>query len=159
LFDPLPLLHALIRHRVDFVMIGGVAMFVLGSTRSTFDLDICYARHRENIQRLVAALQELDARLRGFPADLPQFIDERTFRLGDPFTFTTPFGDLHCLGNPSGTMSYRDLIETATPMELADGSQVPVASIDDLIRMKRAANRDKDQPALRELDVMKRLGS
>jgi hypothetical protein len=38
------LLEALLHGGVDFVVIGGVAMVLRGSTRVTVDLDLCYER-------------------------------------------------------------------------------------------------------------------
>ena len=105
-FDPLPLLGALHRHGVAFVLIGGVAGIALGSSLATFDLDICYERSRPNLERLVQALRELHATLRGAPPDLPFRLDARTLAAGDSFTFSTDAGDLDCLGTPTGTAGY-----------------------------------------------------
>jgi len=65
-------------------------------------------------------------------------LDAETLERGDHFTFATDAGSLDCLGTPSGVSGYEDLLATAAPMDL-DGLRVLVASIDDLIRMKRAA--------------------
>ena len=67
----------------------------------------------------------------------------RTLGAGTSFTFTTDLGDLDILGTPSGTDGYNDLIRTAEVFDV-DGLRVPAASLDDLIRMKRAAGRVKD---------------
>src|SRR5262249_10579376 len=73
-----PLLNALDRKEVDFVVIGGVAGLAHGSAYPTYDLDIAYARGRRNLERLAAALREIRVRLRGAPADLPFQIDAQT---------------------------------------------------------------------------------
>src|SRR5438093_4547271 len=64
-FDPRPILGVLVRHDVRFVVIGGIAASLQGSTTITNDFDICYARAPENLERLVRALSELHATLRG----------------------------------------------------------------------------------------------
>jgi hypothetical protein len=64
--------------------------------------------------------------------------------------FMTDGGPFDILGTPSGTGGFEDLARSATPMQL-DGRTTLVASIDDLIRMKRAAGRDKD---LIEVEVL-----
>ena len=55
------LLEPLVRHGVDFVLIGGMAGIALGSAYPSYDVDVVYARDRANLERLVAALQEIDA--------------------------------------------------------------------------------------------------
>src|SRR5947199_9985608 len=64
-FDPRPILGVLVRHEVRFVVIGGIAASLQGSTTITNDFDICYARDSENLERLVRALTELQTTLRG----------------------------------------------------------------------------------------------
>jgi len=57
-------LETLARHGVEFVVVGGVAAVLNGAPISTFDLDIVHARAPANLDRLLAALTELDARYR-----------------------------------------------------------------------------------------------
>ena len=149
-FDPLRLLEALERHRVRFVVIGGIAGRLLGSPTVTRDLDICYARDTSNLTALAAALEELHAQLRGVEPGLPFHPDLRTLKAGDAFTLQTDAGDLDIMATPAGTSGYRDLARTATLTELGN-ARVLVAGVDDLIRMKRAAGRPKD---LIEVEVL-----
>ena len=44
-------------HQIKFILIGGWAAALHGSARSTMDVDVVYARDRENIRRLAASLQ------------------------------------------------------------------------------------------------------
>ena len=57
----LDILEVLGRHRVEFVIVGGVAAVLEGAPVATFDLDVVYARDADNIVRLATALRELDA--------------------------------------------------------------------------------------------------
>src|SRR4051812_25169090 len=57
----LPLLQALVRHRVEFVLVGGVAAVIEGAIVNTLDLDIVYASDEPNLHRLLAAVLELGA--------------------------------------------------------------------------------------------------
>jgi hypothetical protein len=143
-FDPLRVLEVLHRHGVRFVVIGGLAGRLWGSSTVTNDLDICYARDPSNLEALAAALKELEARLRGVDEDVPFRLDARTLAAGDHFTFTTSAGGVDVLGHPAGSGGYQDLVRTAVPMEIA-GELVPVVAIEDLIRMKRASGRTKDR--------------
>jgi hypothetical protein len=153
-FDPLAGLRALVDHGVRFVLIGGYAAALRGSPMITGDVDICHARDPENLDRLAEALGSLGARLRGAPADVPFRLDGRTLAAGDHFTFATDAGPLDCLGTPAGTDGFADLDAAAADEDL-DGLVVRVASLDDLIRMKRAAGRPQDRIAVEWLSAIR----
>lgn len=155
LFDPLRVLRTLQAHEVRFVVIGGFAGTLWGSPSITVDLDLCYERSTRNYEALVAALRELGATLRGAPDGLPFQLDARSIKMGDSFTFKTTAGDVDCLGTPSGTNGYADLRTNASTFELAADLRVDVCSLDDLIRMKRAAARRKDLIAVEILSAVK----
>jgi hypothetical protein len=154
-YDPAAALRALNQHGVRFVVIGGVAMFVLGTPTTTTDLDVCYARDRANVDALAATLRDLGARLRGVPDDVPFLLDGETIRNGDTFTFTTRVGDLDIHGSPRGTAGYDDLCAHAQSYDLGDGLVVLVSSVDDMIRMKKASGRAKDRAHLDLLRALK----
>ena len=154
-FDPVHILRRLQAHGVRFVLIGGLAAKAHGSPTLTVDIDVCYARDPDNLDRLAAALGELGAVLRGAPPDLPFHPDRRTLERGDMFTLTTDFGDLDLLGTPAGTTGFEELDANAQSAELDAGLLVRVASLDDLIRMKRAADRPKDRVELEILGALR----
>jgi hypothetical protein len=81
-------------------------------------------------------------------------LDAKTLRAGDAFTFTTDIGWVDLLGTPAGTDGYDDLARTADAFDLF-GYRVLVASVEDLIRMKRASGRPKDLLALEELGALR----
>ena len=153
-FDPLAVLRTLADHGVRFVLIGGFAAAIRGSPVITGDVDICYGREEENLQRLAAALVELGATLRGAPSGVPFQLGAKALRAGDHFTFSTGGGPLDCLGTPAGTDGFADLDASATDEDL-DGLVVRVASVDDLIRMKRAAGRPQDLIAVEWLAALR----
>jgi hypothetical protein len=147
------LLTPLARHGVDFVLVGGMAGISHGSNYPSYDLDVVYARDRDNVARLVEALREIGVRLRGAPADLPFLLDAKTIENGSNFTFVTPHGDFDILGHADGMPGY-DELRTEAPMREILGLEVRVASIDHLIAMKRAANRPKDKLMVEEYIVI-----
>ncbi len=151
--EPRKLLGSLIAHGVDFVLIGGQAGISHGSSYPSYDLDVLYARNRDNIVRLVAALEEIGVRLRGAPEDLPFVLDTRTIENGANFTFITPYGDFDVLADVAGMPHYEELKAAAIEREVF-GHLIKVASIDHLIAMKRAANRPKDQLMVEEYIVI-----
>jgi len=153
-FDPLAVLRTLVDHKVRFVLIGGFAAAIRGSPVITGDVDVCYARDDENLQGLAAALAELGATLRGAPCDVRFRLDAGSLKAGDHFTFATAAGPLDCLGTPAGTDGFADLDASATDENL-DGLVVRVASVDDLIRMKRAAGRPQDLIAVEWLAALR----
>lgn len=159
--DPLPseppdlarLLEPLVRHRVDFVLIGGMAGIAHGSNYPSFDLDVAYSRDSANLERLAGALSEIGVTLRGAFSDLPFQLDARTLANGANFTFVTPHGDLDVLADVAGIKSFEDLRDAAQEKEVS-GLPIRVASIDHLIAMKRAADRPKDRNMLEEYIVI-----
>src|SRR5436309_2233839 len=83
----------LARNNVDFVVVGGVAAALHGSAFQTFDLDLCYSRVAENLERLVTALSPYHPKLRGAPSGIPFDWAGRTLRNGMNFTLSTDLGD------------------------------------------------------------------
>ena len=152
-FDPERMLLILVEPDVRFVLIGGWAAKLQGSPTVTADIDICYARDTDDLERLAIALASLDVRLRDIDEDVPVSLDARSLRTGDTFTLTTSLGDVDLIAIPAGSRGYDELVTTADTLEL-DDLAVPVASIADLISMKRAAGRPKD---LIEVEVLKAL--
>lgn len=148
-----PLFEILNRHGVDFVVVGGIAGGAHGSAMATFDLDVAYARDDANLDRLAAALAEMDVKLRGVAEDLPFQVDAKTLANGSNFTFETTYGSFDILGDVNGMRDYESL-RLGSESQVISGAEVRVASIGDLIAMKRAANRPKDQVAVEEYIVI-----
>lgn len=151
-FRPTLLIGALVRAEVDFVVIGGVAVVVQASPRFTRDLDISYATDTANLERLGTLLVALDAKLRGVEEDVPFTPDARTLRHTQMLTLTTRDGDLDLLVDPPGSPGYPALRRHADLVDL-DGDSVPIASLEDLIEMKRATGRPQDEIDVESLEV------
>ena len=147
------LLGVLRRANVDFVLIGGLAAVAYGSARATFDIDVVYARNDDNVERLVEALSPYNPYLRGAPVGLPFVFDVQTVQRGLNFTLTTSLGDLDLLGEVVGGGFYEDLIVEATTINLF-GFECPCVTLEQLIRLKRAAGRPRDLDAVAELEAL-----
>lgn len=150
------IVHLLTDAGVKFVIIGGVALHLHGADNLTLDMDISFARDRANTDTLAQVLSAQKARYRGFPVDLPCFIDGQMLRNATNLTLETLVGDFDLLAEPEGVDGFAGLWERATVMEI-DGLAVRVASLDDLAAMKRVANRPKDQAHLMQIAALQRL--
>jgi predicted nucleotidyltransferase len=145
-FDLGRLLHALVDHGVDFVVIGGLAAIAHGSRRTTLDLDVVPCPSPENFIRLAEAVQQLDV-------DTGPVVDGELQRLdpGDDVdlarsrnvSLRTGAGRLDVLNRAKGAPYYPDLVAGAVRLTVA-GVEVLVAGLDDLVAMKLALARPKD---------------
>jgi predicted nucleotidyltransferase len=138
-----PLLRNLAEAGVDFLVIGGVAVFLQGYARFTKDLDIVYATDAANLERLGGVLVAVAARLRGIGDDVPFVPDARTLKRTQILTLETPLGDIDLLVDPDGAARYEEMRERADVVDL-DGVTFRIVSIEDLLAMKRAAGRPQD---------------
>lgn len=140
----------LLRHGVEFIVIGGQAEMLHGSPRVTYDVDLCYRRTNENISRLAAALNELHPTLRGAPPDLPFILDARTIELGSNFTFDTPIIPLDLLGYVEPLGAYDALRKNAVLYQ-SHGLDLWTISASDLLAVKLHINRPRDQESIMQL--------
>jgi len=130
-----------------------VAATLFGSTQLTNDLDVCYARNSENLEKLANALQSVNAHLRGVPDNVPFVLDAETLRKGLNFTFITDIGSLGLLGEVRGVGGYDEVLAGSVTYELFS-YRFPVIEIGKLILAKRAAGRPKDLIAIPELEAI-----
>lgn len=159
-FDPYAILGSLDRHEVRYIPVGGLAATLHGSPHVTFAVDITPERSRSNLEALAAALEELDARDRvgEAPEGLPFDRSAETLDRTEILNLVTRYGALDLTFVPSGTSGYPDLERSAQTIDV-EGVSVSVAALDDVIRSKEAAGREKDRvvlPSLRRLQAILR---
>jgi predicted nucleotidyltransferase len=147
------LLRVLSHSQVEFIIVGGLAATVHGSSRFTKDLDIVYRRIPDNVTRLVNALANYEPYLRGAPPGLPFNWDERTIWNGLNFTLVTSLGAVDLLGEITGGGSYDDLLPHSIRLQLF-GIESLCLDLEHLIYVKRAAGRPKDFEAIAELEAI-----
>lgn len=148
--DPAGIFATLDDHGVAYVLIGGLAAVIRGSTAMTNDADIVPARDPDNLTRLSGALGALDARLRadtdtnGIPFDAhPALLAQMT-----TVNLTTSYGDLDIAFTPSGIEGGYDELEPASDTYDLHGVRVKIASLAHIIGSKEAADRPKDRAVL-----------
>ena len=139
-------LEALHRHRVEFVVVGGVAAILQGAPISTLDTDIVYRRTPENIDLLMAALRDLEALYRDSAGRRIEPAAAR-FAQGGQHLLATRLGPLDVLATAGAGSTYEDLAPRADRFEL-EGMSVLVLGLPALIETKEQAGRDKDRLAL-----------
>ena len=148
------ILRGLLDADVQFVLIGGLAAQVHGSPSLTGHVDICFALDGDNLARLARALESLTAIRREMPVGLSAPLDARALGAGDVFTLSTRYGDLDLLAHPDPALDSEALSRRSIAAEVL-GIEVRVASLADLIDMKRAAGRPKDRIELEILGALR----
>lgn len=155
------LLQSLSDEQVQYVLVGGLAVQLHGFLRSTFDIDLVLAMNDANLVRFIAV-----AKRYGLVPVIPVPIDSLrnagqieqwhrekgmlAFALREPHIGG---GAVDVLVRPE--VPFDRLMANAVTGELF-ARRVPIASIDDLLAMKRIANRPKDQLDIVALEKIKR---
>jgi len=147
------ILRLLVENRVEFIAIGGIAGVAHGLARTTYDVEVVYARNKENIARLVGCLGPFNPYPRGAPPGLPFQFDQETVGRGLNFTLQTSLGDLDLLGEVTGGGRYENLLPFSSPGR-AFGVEFPCIHLDRLIVLKRAAGRPKDFDMISQLEAL-----
>jgi hypothetical protein len=137
------------RHGVDYVVIGGAEVQFILPDLVTYDVDFVPAVDPENLERLSAALTELDARIRtaAVPAGLPFTHDWPSLGRVSMRNLQCAHGAFDATFEPSGG-GYDHLVPNARVVTVR-GVDMPVADLADVVASKRLANRDLLRVGLR----------
>jgi len=157
MFDPVQICEILNAEGVSYVIVGGFASVVQGSPLPTQDIDVVPSRQAENLDRLGRALRRMHAMIRTSDEPVPAPLDG-PFLANMPLmlNLTTDFGDVDLTFSPSGGLGgFEEWNAQALSIEIARDVTVRVASLDDIIDSKRAANRPKDLRALPYLESLR----
>lgn len=146
-FDLDRIAEVLSRHGVRYVTIGGASGMLHGVIEyATKDVDVLVRADAENRLRLAAALNDL-----GVTADRAVTADD----FDGNTQWETGAGPVDVLLSATGPNEtffvYADIERHSVRFNLGGGRSILAASLDDVIRMKEAADRFKDQLALPEL--------
>jgi hypothetical protein len=146
-------LQRLIDARLEFVVIGGIAALVHGSTMVTRDIDICLRFDAVSLRLLSATLRDLHPKHRLSPQRFPLEIREDNWNDFKNLYLETDWGVLDCLGEVAGIGRYEEALAQSVAASLPFG-QCRVLTIEALIRAKEAVGRPNDLRTAAELRMI-----
>ena len=130
------MLQVLLDNGVKFLLVGAYAMGAHGYPRATGDIDIWVEPSAENSARVYCSVA-------AFGASLHE-IDETTFAtLGVVFQIGVAPRRIDIITTISG-VGFDDAYQQGQIVEM-EGLSIPILSLGDLIKNKRATGRDKDR--------------
>jgi hypothetical protein len=144
---------------VRYLVVGGVAVVLHGFPRFTADLDLVIALDEHNVRAAVTALQQLGYRPRApVPAEQladPQvrrtWIDDKAMVVFSMWSPQHPATEIDLFTEEP--FPFDEAHARATRVELGP-TTVTVASVGDLIALKRAVGRPKD---LADIEALERI--
>jgi predicted nucleotidyltransferase len=136
------ILRVLDEEKVEYVLIGGLAVQTHGHVRTTNDADLIPAPDPSNLERLARALRVLGARVLN-PGQEGIEIDAKMLPRATIWQFATRDGGIDVMHEVPGGRSYAELSARALRVRL-DEIDVTVVGLDDLIQMKLARGRSLD---------------
>jgi len=143
------LLQSMSDRQVQYVLVGGLAVQLHGFLRATFDIDLVLAMNDSNLTRFIAVAKDYGL-VPAIPVPIESLANagqiDQWHREKGMLAFS--LRENRVGGSVVGVLvrpevSFEKLINTAVMGQLF-GRRVPIASIDDLLVMKRCANRPKD---------------
>ena len=152
------LLEVLLDNEIDFVLIGGFAAVVHGSTLVTQDIDICMSISDTSVEKLRAALKNFNPWHRMNKNAKLSFLEHPASLDGlNNIYLQTDLGILDVLSETRPAGVFEAIKERSIEIPLY-GHKCRVISIDDLILVKESMNRPKDIQAVAELKRIKEQG-
>ncbi len=139
------LVSTLAKHEVDFIIVGGMAAILRGTPVNTFDLDVVYERSAGNIERLLAALDELQAVVRDDPSRLR--LSKSHLESPGHKLMETNQGPLDLLGTIEETTGFPEPLPDSDWVDLGV-IRARVLTLERLIQIKQRLGRPKDQAML-----------
>jgi hypothetical protein len=154
-------IESLTKANVDFVVVGGFAVQLHGFVRATVDLDLTLAMDDDNLSRFIAVATQFGMTPVN-PIPLQSLRDSKQIDIWHKekgmIAFALQSGQyqemiVDVLVRP--VVTFEKLKEGASVTHLFD-SVVQVAGIEDLLVMKRVANRLKDRLDIEALERIQR---
>jgi predicted nucleotidyltransferase len=149
------LLSKLSENDFDFILIGGFAASVYGSSYVTHDLDVCAILTPENIEKLRKVLADVHPKHR-ITSNKPSFLEIPEDLNGiNNLYLETDVGVLDLISNVIGIGDFSELSKNAIEIKIF-GQNCKLISLDDLIKAKLTLKRPKDILVAQELEIIQK---
>jgi hypothetical protein len=130
------LLKRLLEYKIEFILVGGYAAVLHGSSQVTHDVDICALIDEGELQKLKIALKDLEPKHRMNPSFQPSLEEyPKPGQNLDNYYLKTKSGVLDIIKRVDPIGDYEELKKNALTIELF-GYPCRVISLDDLIKAK-----------------------
>ena len=154
----LDLFHALHRHQVDYLLVGGLAMNLHGVPRMTMDVDLVLVMNAANLDRFIACAGELELTPTA-PVTLNSLKDPEQRKIWREQKHMIAFG----LQNTRARIPVMVDVLIAPPLDVeqalarvverdVDGLPIKLAAIDDMIALKQGTGRLQDISDIEHLE-------
>ncbi len=151
------LLERLLKNNIDFVLVGGFASVLHGSTLVTQDLDICVAMTDEEIHKLRKALQDLNPIHRMNPNAQISFLEQpKDLRNIKNIYLRTNLGVLDIMSELPPIGNFEAIKINAIEIDLY-GYKCKIIALEDLIKIKETMTRPKDKETLEYLKKIQKI--
>jgi hypothetical protein len=137
-------LFELLKHDVDFIIVGGLSVVFHGYIRTTGDMDLWIRPTNENKQKLLPVISKF-----GLSKDSIDLLKSKDFTVMLAFHFNNPPEKVEFLTHISG-LKFEDACENCDHLEIENYS-IPFLGYEDLIINKMVSGRLKDQADVEEL--------
>jgi hypothetical protein len=150
------ILSRLSKEGIDYVVIGGVAAALHGSTYHTLDIDICFDFSPSNLLKLQKALRDIHPVHRMTPGRIPLQLTQDNCRDIKNLYLDTDLGQLDCIGFVQGIGDFKEVKKNSQRMKMQDYF-VQVLNATAVIEAKKSLNRDHDREAIRQLEIIQKM--
>jgi hypothetical protein len=146
--------------KIKYIVVGGLAVNLLGIPRLTYDIDLLLDMEDKNLQKFLTLMKEWGFKPK-VTVDIMDFANEdnrenwiknknmKAFRLFNPIW---PMSEIDIIID--APVDYKKAVKNFNRILIKNVS-IPIISIGDLIKMKQKANRDQDRADIRYLKKLK----
>jgi hypothetical protein len=138
LFNPGEIIQILNKHNVEYIVIGGIATSLHGCPEQTYDVDILHNNTEDNKNRLLMALNEMEAKW-----DVP--MTAGILNKQYVFALNTKYGYLDIFSYVAGLGYYDDAVKYKEISKYSD-IDIPILSLEGLIKSKEAVIGEERNP-------------